>query len=94
MLQPYRGMALDREWLDAVHVGNDAPRIFFARVPATAPPPLLPAPRASCFFKASRCPFLFFSRCCHQAGSGPEPNFGVGEIAFRLVNLAHGYARG
>ena len=27
---------LAREWLDAVHVGNDAPRILLARGPATA----------------------------------------------------------
>ena len=27
---------LAREWLDAVHLGNDAPRILLARGPATA----------------------------------------------------------
>ena len=28
------------------------------------PPPLLPAPRASCSFRASQCPFILVSRCC------------------------------
>ena len=28
-----------------------------------------------------------------QMGRGPEPNLGIGEIAVRLANLAHGYAR-
>ena len=45
---------LAREWLDAVHVGNDAPRILLARGPATASAALAASPTRLIFLSGLR----------------------------------------
>ena len=52
-----------REWLDAVHAGNDAPRILLARGPATASA-FGTGPTRVVSFQGRLMPFPLVSRCC------------------------------
>ena len=83
---------LARDWLNVVHVGNDAPRILLARGPATASA-FATCPTRLKIFQGLAMPFPLRVHMLPQMGWGPEPNLGIGEIAVRLAKLAHGYAR-
>ena len=68
---------LAHEWLGAVHVGNDAPRILLARGPATASA-FATRPTRLVFFQGLAMPFPLRVLMLPQMGGGPEPNLGMG----------------
>ena len=83
---------LPREWLDAVHVGNDAPRTLLAPGPATAAA-FATRPTGVMFFQGLAIPIPIRVEMLPQMGRGPKPNLGIAEITVRLEKLARGYAR-
>ena len=79
---------LAREWLDAVHVCNGAPRILLRRCLC------LTRPTRLMFFHGLAMPFpLHIFLMLPKMGRGPEPNLGIGEITVPLAKRAHGYTK-